>query len=225
MEVYIGTILPWAGIYEPQGFLFCKGQTLQISAYNALYAVIGITYGGNGSSNFKLPNLQGCFPIGAGLDAFSNTWAPGQYANRSTKVALQLQNIPQHTHAISNKITSNPTTANLNLDVAIPVNTSLGTDSNPGIDATTKKQKVLAAARVGVGSTSVNLYSQTGATQGETLQPFQVQQNVTLPAADIQVASTAAQAGGNIPVDVTPPYLSLNFIIAVEGLFPPRNND
>jgi microcystin-dependent protein len=223
MEIYIGTILPWAGNYEPQGFMFCKGQTLQINQYNALYAVLGTTYGGNGSSTFMLPNLQGCFPIGAGVDAFSNAWNPGQCAKRSTKVVLQTQNMPQHTHAISNNVTSNATNVNLSLDVAIPVSTTLGTDSNPGIDSTTKKQKVLAAARVGVGSTSVNLYSQAGST-GDTLQPFTVQQNVALPAADTKVVSTAAPLGGNIPVDVTPPYLSLNFIIAVQGLFPPRNN-
>ncbi|MCR3760659.1 tail fiber protein [Clostridium felsineum] len=225
MDIYIGTILPWAGYYEPQGFLFCNGQILQISQYNALYAVIGNYYGGSsGQQTFALPDLRGCFPIGAGQDKLKNTWTIGQTAAKSTKVVLQQQNLPAHTHNISNSIVDNGTSMNLNLNIAIPVNTSAGTDDNPGPDPITQNKKILAASKMKTTAAAIATYSQGSPTSGATLQPFSVQQNVNLPTPNINVNSTAAQVGGNVPLDVTPPFTCINFIIAFEGLFPPRNN-
>ena len=66
MEVFIGTIQPFAFNFAPQGWALCEGQILSLNQYQALFALIGTTYGGNGSQNFGLPNLQGRLPIGQG---------------------------------------------------------------------------------------------------------------------------------------------------------------
>lgn len=63
---YIGLIMPFAGNFAPQGWLLCQGQTLPIAQYNPLFAVIGTQFGGDGVTNFKLPDLQQRILIGAG---------------------------------------------------------------------------------------------------------------------------------------------------------------
>lgn len=65
-DFYIGTILPWAMDFAPQGWALCQGQSLQISQYQALYSLIGVKYGGNGTTTFNLPDLRGRFPVGMG---------------------------------------------------------------------------------------------------------------------------------------------------------------
>jgi microcystin-dependent protein len=65
MDYYIGTILLYAFNYAPEGWLSCDGQTMNITQYQALFALLGTTYGGNGTTNFLLPNLYGASPIPA----------------------------------------------------------------------------------------------------------------------------------------------------------------
>lgn len=59
MDYYIGYITVFPYTFEPMYWLWCKGQTLPISQYSALFALIGTTYGGDGVNNFKIPNMQG----------------------------------------------------------------------------------------------------------------------------------------------------------------------
>ena len=58
MEDILGTIRIFAGNYAPVGYMFCEGQTLQISGYQKLYSILGPTYGGDGKTNFQLPDLR-----------------------------------------------------------------------------------------------------------------------------------------------------------------------
>ena len=63
MEAFLGTILMFAGNYAPRGWMFCEGQELAIQQHQALFALIGTTYGGDGKRAFKLPDLRGRFPL------------------------------------------------------------------------------------------------------------------------------------------------------------------
>ena len=63
MEAFWGTILMFAGNYAPRGWMFCEGQELAIQQHQALFALIGTTYGGDGKRTFKLPDLRGRFPL------------------------------------------------------------------------------------------------------------------------------------------------------------------
>ena len=66
MDEYIGIIKLFAGTYAPDGYYFCDGTLLPIQQYAALYSIIGITYGGDGRTNFALPDLRSRVPVGAG---------------------------------------------------------------------------------------------------------------------------------------------------------------
>lgn len=64
----LGDILAWAPNFEPRGWMFCDGRLLPIVQYQALYALLGTLYGGDGVTYFALPDLRGRIPIGAGND-------------------------------------------------------------------------------------------------------------------------------------------------------------
>jgi microcystin-dependent protein len=63
METYYGAIELFPYSFAPDGWLLCNGTLLPISNYQTLFSLIGVNYGGNGSTNFALPNLQGFEPI------------------------------------------------------------------------------------------------------------------------------------------------------------------
>jgi microcystin-dependent protein len=65
MDSLIGEIKIWPLNWAPDGYLFCNGQLLSIQQNTALFALIGVTYGGNGTTTFALPNLNGRIPVGA----------------------------------------------------------------------------------------------------------------------------------------------------------------
>jgi microcystin-dependent protein len=89
---YIGLIMPFAGNFAPQGWLFCQGQTLPIAQYTALFSVIGTQFGGNGTTNFQLPDLQQRILIGAG-DTVRNGATMG-----AETATLTADHLPAHSH-------------------------------------------------------------------------------------------------------------------------------
>src|SRR5580658_8916056 len=101
-EGYIGEIRAFGFNFQPYNWMFCNGQTLAISSYTALFSIIGTTYGGNGTTNFQLPNLQGQVPMHWG-----NTPSGGApqtvigEVQGTPNVTLLLQQLPQHQHTIS----------------------------------------------------------------------------------------------------------------------------
>ena len=64
--VYLGAVFLWAPSFAPRGYAFCAGQLLSIAQNDALFALIGTTFGGDGQTTFALPNLIGRTPLGAG---------------------------------------------------------------------------------------------------------------------------------------------------------------
>jgi microcystin-dependent protein len=98
-QPYVGEIRALGFNFAPYGWAFCNGQLMDISQFNTLYAVIGTTYGGNGTTNFALPNLQGQVPMHWGSLAGFNT-SIGQ-AQGTTQVTLTQAQTPSHTHVLS----------------------------------------------------------------------------------------------------------------------------
>ncbi|EWT02091.1 tail collar protein [Intrasporangium oryzae NRRL B-24470] len=95
-DPYIGEIRMFGGNFAPVGWFFCEGQLLPISEYDALFNLIGTTYGGDGQSTFALPDLRGRIPVhadGAG-------YVQGQ-AGGVESVTLTTQQIPAHTHPVA----------------------------------------------------------------------------------------------------------------------------
>ena len=150
--------------FAPKGWALCNGQFLPINQNQALFALLGTTYGGNGQTTFALPNLRGQVPIHMG-----NGHTLGEKAG-STSVTINIQTLPSHLHACFG------TTANA--DTPAPNPNLLGTVSN--------------------------VY--TAPTNLTTLHP-----------------SSITPIGGSQPHNNMMPYLVLNFIIALQGIFPSQN--
>jgi len=164
---YIGEIRMFAGSFNPEGWLFCNGALLNISGYEALFNLIGTTYGGNGTTNFALPDLRSRVPIHMG-----GTYVIGQPGGVEA-VTLTTQQLPQHNHAL-NATNSGPSSSPLNAKPATASSTLAGT----------------------------NVYG-PGSGNATTL-----------------IASTLQNSGNNQPHTNIQPYLCINFIISLYGIYP-----
>jgi microcystin-dependent protein len=168
-QPYIGEIRMFAGTFAPLGWLFCDGQHLPISENEALFQLIGTTYGGDGQESFALPNLQSRVPMhfGAGPDGL--TYPLAQMAGVE-EVTLTTQQIPLHTHPLTASVAD-------------------GTVPNPG----------------------GNLLAQTPA----GIFPY---------FEDVPTANMAPGAispvGGSQPHENCQPFLCINYIISLFGIFP-----
>ena len=98
-QPFIGEIRMFGGSFAPAGWAFCAGQLLPISENDALFTLIGTTYGGDGQETFGLPDLQGRVPVHAGSQA-GVTYNLGEKAGTET-VTLTTQQIPTHNHLVS----------------------------------------------------------------------------------------------------------------------------
>jgi microcystin-dependent protein len=99
-EPYLGAIFIFAGNFAPVGYLLCQGQLLSISSNTALFSILGTTYGGNGTTNFALPDLRGRAPIGEGSGPGLNPVVLGQSAGVQN-VSILASNMPPHNHLIN----------------------------------------------------------------------------------------------------------------------------
>jgi microcystin-dependent protein len=98
-EAYIGEIRIFAGIKCPQNWHICDGTILPIQENEALFTLIGTTYGGDGQTNFALPDLRGKVPIHMGQGIGLTARTIGQTGG-VTDVGLLESNLPSHTHAL-----------------------------------------------------------------------------------------------------------------------------
>lgn len=96
---YVGEIRMFGGNYAPVGWAFCNGQLLSISENDALFALIGTTYGGDGVTTFALPDLRGRVPVGQGVLGGTN-FVLGQRAG-TENVTLTTSQLPMHTHTVN----------------------------------------------------------------------------------------------------------------------------
>jgi len=97
-DAFLGEIRPFANNFAPYGWLQCQGQILPIQQYAALFSLLGTSYGGNGTSNFALPNLMGNTLVGTGtINGNGNTYVIGETGG-SSGVALDQTTIPSHNH-------------------------------------------------------------------------------------------------------------------------------
>jgi len=116
---FLAEIRIFAGNFAPVGWAVCNGQILPISQNTALFSLLGTTYGGDGKSNFALPNLQGCAVSQQGQGPGLSLRDLGEVIGESTVTLLQTE-IPQHRHtytaAGSARGASNTVSANVNGD-------------------------------------------------------------------------------------------------------------
>jgi microcystin-dependent protein len=162
---FLGEIRLVGSNFAPRGWAFCQGQVLSIAQNNALFALLGTTYGGNGTTTFGLPDLRGRVPVGFGQGPGLSNYAQGQ-AFGVEAVTLTSTQMPAHTHAVR-------------------ASTGRATTNRP-----------------------------TGA--------YQAAGNSYALTQDVAAAPTD-QTGGGQAHENHQPSLALNFIIALQGIFPSRN--
>lgn len=100
MEQFIGEIRAFPFSFAPKDWALCNGQLLAISSNTALFAILGTTYGGNGTTTFGLPDLQGRVVVGAGQGPGLSPWDLGEMAGEDSVTLLSPQ-MPAHSHQVT----------------------------------------------------------------------------------------------------------------------------
>ena len=206
MEPFIAQIMMFGGNFAPRGWAFCDGQLLPINQYSALFSLLGTTYGGDGRTTFALPDLRGRAPIHVGVGPGLTPVKGGERIG-AEKTTLSIVNLPAHNHIG----TVNRIVANGEATIAIPASTNPGNETEPADSV------VLAVAENASNGDEVNVYSNTAA--NTTLKSFTAPIALNGTAGEVNIGLT----GGSIPFNNMQPSLGINYIIALEGLFPSRS--
>jgi microcystin-dependent protein len=101
-DPFLGQLMLVGFNFNPVGWQLAEGQLVPISQYAALFSLLGTQYGGNGTSNFALPNMQGNVPVGAGQGPGLSQYVQGETGGTST-VTLLAQETPNHNHIFHTK--------------------------------------------------------------------------------------------------------------------------
>jgi microcystin-dependent protein len=181
MEGTMATILLFAGNFAPRNWGFCDGSIIAISTNSALFSLLGTTYGGNGTTNFALPDLRGRVAVGAGNGPGLSQYMLGQVGGSET-VTLNTQQMPAHNHVAQTTVSVGTAGVNANAD-------------DPDASLLT--------------TTTANFYANGVAPTGHL--------------AGVTANTTIGISGGNQPVNIQSPYLALNYVICLYGIYPSRN--
>jgi len=171
-DPFVAEIRIFAGNFAPIGWALCDGQLMPISQNTALFSLLGTTYGGDGKSNFALPDLQGCSPMSFGQGPGLSLRDLGE-SGGSQSVTLLQSEIPAHNHTMQ------------------------------------------ASTSSGQGSPASNAF-------GSAVRGRPAAYSSAAPNTSMSPLATAI-TGGNQPHNNMPPYLGLTFIIALQGVYPPRS--
>src|SRR4030095_16919913 len=110
MDAFIGMIVMFGGNFAPRGWATCDGQLLSIAQNTALFSILGTTYGGNGQTTFRLPDLRGRVPIPPGTGPGLSSYVLGQMSG-TENVTLNITQIPSHAHSVQPGCSSDPPSA------------------------------------------------------------------------------------------------------------------
>ncbi len=101
-QPFIGEVRPFGFNFAPRNYMFASGQLIAIQQNTALFSILGTTYGGNGTSNFALPNLNGAMPVGNGNGSGLTPRVLGEIMG-SESVTLLITELPSHNHTVTTK--------------------------------------------------------------------------------------------------------------------------
>ncbi|WP_028103670.1 phage tail protein [Pseudoduganella violaceinigra] len=166
-DPYLGEIKLVSFNFPPKGWALCNGQLLPINQNQALFSLMGTSYGGDGRVTFALPDLRGRTPVHIG-DGITQGQAGGEFAH-----TLNVAEMPGHTHRLL-------------------ASTALASSGDPNGALLARKGRLSADAFNGTPNTSL-------------------------------VANQVSSTGGSQPHENMQPYLTLNFVIALQGIFPSQN--
>lgn len=174
MENYLGEIRLFAGNYAPYNWHMCDGALLTVAGNEALFTLIGTTYGGDGVSNFQLPDLRGRVPLSKGVSSASGTNYPLGLKVGVEAVTLTQANLPQHTHSLSVSVEQGDSNAPAGNCIAVGTSTGYKAYNEPDV---------------------------------VTLNPQAI----------------GGSSGGNAAHENMMPYICINYIIALVGIYPSQS--
>ena len=194
----------FAGNFAPRNWSFCQGQLLAISTNQALFSLLGTTYGGDGRTSFGLPDARGRLPVGTGHGPGLDNINLGEKGGQEREM-LNDSTMPFHNHIVTNNLVI---TGNLEATITPKCSTQPGnTDSPEG-----------------------NFYSvlESGGDDWATANEVNTSMGptpATLTEAKIELTGEPEikEAGNSIDFSNIMPVLGMNFIICVSGVFPSRN--
>ncbi|HUC12092.1 MAG TPA: tail fiber protein [Stellaceae bacterium] len=180
-DTYISMIEAFGFSFAPRGWAICAGQTLPINQYQALFALLGTTFGGDGQRTFNLPDLRGrlalAFGQGTGLSNYSLGAAGGQETH-----TLTTNEVPGHNHSLNARNNGQANGTNIP-GGAVSMGSGYAIEANNPVE---------------------NIYSSDAPT-------------IAMGSASV------GSAGGNQPHENRMPFLTINYCIALQGIFPSRN--
>jgi len=182
--------------FAPKGWSSTSGQLLPINQNQALFSLLGTQYGGNGQTNFALPDLRGRLAIGQGNGAGLTPAAIGQFGG-SENASLLTSNLPAHNHAVSGTVS---------------VTTTVGTHSKLG-DIGNPNGHILAKS----------LATSTPPSLVETYTDQSPDGTLGGVASVATPSLGTAVVGSGLPLSILQPYLVMNYVIALQGIFPSRS--
>jgi microcystin-dependent protein len=173
MDPFVAEIRIFPFNFAPKGWAFCDGQILPLSQNTALFSLLGTTYGGDGKSNFALPDMQGNAPMHPGQGPGLSLHDLGETGGSQTVTLLESE-MPSHPHTLF-------------------ANAVIGDTNSPGPSVSLARSGNATAYQSTTNQSVVSFWDQA-------LSP----------------------AGGDQPHNNMMPYLTLNFCIALQGVYPPR---
>lgn len=180
MEGVMAVVTMVAYDFAPKNWAYCNGQILPIAQNQALFSLLGTTYGGNGVNTFALPNMQSRVAVGVGQGPGLSNYTLGEMTGSET-VTMSINNMPAHVH--NGNITVTPRGTN-SADELAPASNAPGQIAN-------------------------------GYANTPTANTFMQGPNV--------ISTTIGTAGSSQPFEILSPYLVLNYVICMYGIFPSRN--
>lgn len=173
-DPYVGQVIPVGFNFAPVGWQICDGTLLPIAEYTALFSLIGTSFGGDGLTNFAVPDLRGRVALGAGQGVGLQSYTIGQPGGSET-VSLTSAQFAGHTHALS-------------------ATAAAATTPTPGPGVV-----------FGTSPAAEPLYASSGAT------------------AALSANTVSTAPGTAAPHENLQPYTTMTYIIALNGIFPPRS--
>lgn len=203
MDGVLGTVMICGFNFPPRNWSLCSGQLLAISSNTGLFSLLGTFYGGDGRTNFGLPQLNGRVAVGQGQALGSGVhWAMGSIMG-SDSHTLTLNEMPAHSHSAS-------FIPNALGQASLQASTGLGESATP------RNGDYLAQSVAGPSP----------ADQPEKIYSSTLESPVNLSGLSIPAETgsvTVNQSGGSLPFNILQPSLGVNYSICAAGIYPSRN--
>ena len=210
-DPFIGEIKMLGGNYAPRGYAMCNGQTLPLSQNQALFAILGTVYGGDGMTTVGLPDFQGRTPVGWGQGAGLSMYALGEKGGLENATPL-ITNMPSHSHVLIPSGNVAPLS---------------GTSINQVVNAVATSETPIPGGCLGIvnDGTGTNLmaYHSGKDSSGAPLARVDLAPCPASVSGSLVNPGTVGISGGGIPFPVLNPYQAVTFVIALLGIYPSRD--